>query len=211
MATATRTFSKTGEDLGERSVLNRNGDDVRYCLGKSAGGGGRAGNCAIVDDAVLYLRKITEKDRADLVRKMESSIPGIELAPPGRLHPFYRVVAASHYISKAAQRVPTLKELYFILDTMELEQTGRADDILRVRTLVDAMLGQTTQFTPSQKAYVERRQKYLDSTKGPITVADYEGTGTGGGDDKPKDKGKANTGVVVGAVAALALLAKALL
>ena len=205
----TRTFSKTGEDLGERSVLNRNGDDVKYCLGKSAGGAGRGANCAIVDDAVVYLRKISAQDRADLVRQMESSIPGINLAPPGRLHPFYRVVAASHYIATGANRVPTLKELYFILDTMELEQTGRADDILRVRTLVDAMLGQTGTFTASQKAYVERRQKYLDSTKGPITAADYDGTGGGSGDDKPK--GKAKAGVIVGALAAVALLAKAML
>lgn len=211
MATATRTFSKTGEDPSERSVLNRNGNDIKYCLGKSAGGGGRVGNCAIVDDAVLYLRKISAQERAELVRKMESSIPGVELAPPGRLQSFYRVAAASHYIATGANRVPTLKELYFILDTMELEQTGRADDILRVRTLVDAMLGQTMQFTPSQKAYVERRQKYLDSTKGPITESDYDGTGPGS-DDPPKGNGKkANVGVVVGALAAVALLAKALL
>ncbi len=193
-------------------VIDRQGDDQKYCSVRGAGGSPRLPVCQVVEDAAVYAMKISPDDRAKLVSLMEKSPPQLPDMPPGRLLPFYRVVAAMHYMATLGERVLTLKEAYFIVTTIEADQQNRVDDIFRVKALVNALLG--LKLTASEEAYVSKRAPALANAKKPMGPADYvdEGTFKGGGDDGGgDDKKKGGGGGVVAALGIAGAIAFAVL
>ena len=138
---------ENAEDFG----LITRGDDVSLCSPSRAGASQRDATCKIIDDAVVYTRRLTQDELAALVADMGRYPPGFTGLPAGKIPTFYRAVLAMNQFSKA-QRVPTLEQLLTVLEAVESRVRDRDDDFWATTVLVNALVGKP--LAPNEQAYV---------------------------------------------------------
>jgi hypothetical protein len=139
---------ENAEDFG----LITRGDDVSLCSPSRAGASQRDATCKIIDDAVVYTRRLTQDELAALVADMGRYPPGFTGLPAGKIPTFYRAVLAMNQFSKA-QRVPTLGQLLTVLEAVESRVRDRDDDFWATTVLVNAIVGKP--LAPNEQAYVD--------------------------------------------------------